>query len=162
MSGLSESKKLIEKTARELTKEAGLLLVDLQVKDGGANRSVLRLFVDKEGGVTLPECSSLSRSLGAVLDEDEELDHAYVLEVSSPGAERPFVHQIQYSWNIGNKLHVELSERISNKKIFEGKLSSVQEDSITLNYGKGKGKTLELPFDKIKIAYRMIAFSKNS
>ena len=158
MAGLVENKEKIEKLAKELAEKAGLLLVDLEVKDGGSNRSLLRLYVDKKGGVTIPECSQLNRDIGDLLDEDDSIDSAYRLEVSSPGVERPFIHRIQYTWSIGRKVHVLLMEKIEKQFVYEGELSAVSDSTITLQYGKGKVQ--EIPFDNIKEAYQMVAFGK--
>lgn len=158
MARLTDNRKTIEDIVRRMTDEAGLLLVASMLKDSGSRRALIRLYVDKEGGVTIPECSDLSRKLADYLEEESIVEDAYVLEVSSPGVERPFAHRIQYTWNIGKKIHVLLRERIDEKFVYEGELSVVGDDSITLKYGKGK--VLELSFDMIKEAYRMLDFGK--
>ena len=159
MARLTDNRKQIEEIVHRMTEEAGLLLVASMLKDSGSRRALIRLYVDKEGGVTIPECSTLSRALADYLEEQNIVEDAYVLEVSSPGIERPFAHRIQYNWCLGKKIHVLLRERVDGKFIYEGELSVVGDDSITLKYGKGK--VLELPFDDIKEAYRMLDFGKH-
>ena len=159
MARLTDNRKAIEQVIHRMAEEAGLLLVASMLKDSGSRRALIRLYVDKEGGVTIPECSDLSRKLAEFIEEEDIVKDAYVLEVSSPGIERPFAHRVQYKWCIGKKIHVLLRERIDGKFIYEGELTVVGDDSVTLKYGKGK--VLELPFDDIKEAYRMLDFGKH-
>lgn len=158
MARLTDNRKMIEEIVQRMADEAGLLLVDTMLKDSGSRRALIRLYVDKEGGVTTLECSELSRKLADFLEEGNIIEDAYVLEVSSPGIERPFAHRIQYKWNLGKKINVILRERFNEKFVYEGELSVVGDDSITI---KGcKEEAVELFFDNIKEAHRVLDFGK--
>lgn len=99
---------------------------------------VLRLFIEKLGhdprkaigGVTLAECSRVSRDLGMALDVAELIDHAYNLEVSSPGLERPLVRPEDYARFLGMRAKVQLSSPIDahpNRKVFRGELLALRD-----------------------------------
>src|SRR5205085_4155483 len=79
----------IEELTREIVESEGLELVDIEYKSGQA-RDLLRIFIDKNGGVTLHECEVVSHQVGALLDVKDFIRNTYVLEVSSPGIDRPF------------------------------------------------------------------------
>ena len=77
----------LEELAAGLVASEGMELVDLEYR-GGGRRGVVRLFIDKEGGVTIDDCAHISRQLGDFLDVKDIIPQAYVLEVSSPGLNR--------------------------------------------------------------------------
>jgi ribosome maturation factor RimP len=107
---------------------------------------VLRLFIERlghdprkaVGGVTLAECSKVSRDLGMALDVAELIDHAYNLEVSSPGLERPLVKPEDYARFLGMRAKIQLSSPIEahpNRKVFRGELLALRDPEI------GSGET---------------------
>ena len=80
---------IVEGIARPIVEELGLELVDIEYVREGTNW-YLRVYIDKDGGITLDDCESVSRPLGKKLDEIDPISQAYFFEVSSPGVERPF------------------------------------------------------------------------
>jgi ribosome maturation factor RimP len=83
--------------------ELGFELVDVEYlsKHG---RWVLRLYIDKEGGVTIDDCALVSREIGDLIDVKDIIRHEYVLEVSSPGLNRPLKKEKDFVWAIGKKI----------------------------------------------------------
>ena len=100
------------------------------VAEGG--RTVLRVYVDKEGGVSIDDCAAVSRSLSALFDVEEPVTGRYSLEVSSPGINRPLLNQDHYQQSVAKDVCVQLHEAIDNKKKLTGLLVSVDDAGIVL------------------------------
>ena len=135
-------------------------LVDIQLKRG--KKQLLSIKVDKDGGISLAECSTISRMLGRVLEDEPNFDTAYTLEVSSPGVGFPLKLHRQYVNNIGRQLSVKCVDDITK----EGELKQVEEDFIILGpllkkqkKGKKKKSTEEALPDR-KIFFNEILESK--
>ena len=114
--------------------------VDLLEKDlfGVGNRKILRVFIDKNGGVNVENCASTSRYLSEELDKEENsdlIDGSYTIEVSSPGLDRPLKTKRDFERNLGRILHV-----TQNGKFIKGVLKSVNGVSIVLETATAKGK----------------------
>lgn len=106
-------------------------LVDVEyVKEAGT--FYLRAYIDKPGGITIDDCEVVSRALSELLDQEDFIDDAYILEVSSPGLTRPFKKDNDYKRNIGNKIEVKLYRMLDKKKEYEGVLLSSTEDSFVI------------------------------
>jgi ribosome maturation factor RimP len=128
----------IEKRVTQLVEEkiAGrpdLFLVDVKMQGSGA----LTVLVDGDQGVAIADCAEISRHVGFHLEEENVIEHAYNLEVSSPGLDTPLRSLRQYRKNIGRKLNIKLND--GGKR--DGELKEVTEDGITLSEViKEKGK----------------------
>jgi ribosome maturation factor RimP len=101
----------------------GIDLVDVQWSGHGRG-AVLRLVIDRAGGVTLDDCERASNTASAVLDVNDPIDHPYRLEVSSPGAERPIRRAEEWSAAVGRRVNVRLREGDS-ELVLEGRLASI-------------------------------------
>jgi len=120
-----------------------------------AGRQVLRLLVDKDGGIQLSECARLNEKISQALDvgtahcavPTDIIQGSYILEVSSPGIGRPFKVKRDYERAIGRPVRVTLNEVISEKKEHIGRLEEVSEGYIRVD--KGKKGIVEIPFEKI-------------
>ena len=99
---------------------------------GEGKSSLLRVYIDKEEGVTLEDCERVSRQIGAVLDVEDLLKGRYNLEVSSPGLDRPLFTKAQYEQFIGSKVRVKLRVPQEGVRNYTGKISKVIDDEITL------------------------------
>src|SRR5436309_14959052 len=99
----AERMALIEETVAPVVDAHGLELVDLEWR-GLRSRGVLRVYVDKAGGVGIGECERLSRELGDVLDAAAVIEGGYDLEVSSPGLDRPLKKEREYRWAVGKQI----------------------------------------------------------
>lgn len=104
----------------------GAELVDLEVA-GSRGRPVLRAYVDTEEGVTLDECARLSRLLERELEDAGAVPERYVLEVSSPGIERPLTRRRHFERYIGREVEVRLYAKREDRKKFVGTLEGVEE-----------------------------------
>jgi ribosome maturation factor RimP len=120
----------IEQLVRKIAESEGLEIMDLEYK-AGQSRSLLRIFIDKNGGVTLTDCENVSRQLSAVLDVNDLVKEAYVLEVSSPGMDRPFRTDQDYQRSIGRT--VRISYEVDGKVLQAmGLLKEIDDNFITV------------------------------
>ena len=105
-------------------KSGGVSLYDLEyLKEGGNN--VLRLYIDKEGGVDLNDCERVSRAAETLLDERDPIPGSYVLEVSSPGVERRLRKESHYESYLGSRVEVRLFAPQNGKKKYRGTLNGI-------------------------------------
>jgi ribosome maturation factor RimP len=135
-------KEIIEPVINSL----GLKLDDLEVgKTRG--KGLLRVFIDKEGGVTIDDCERVSRELDVVLDVEDPIPYSYVLEVSSPGLDRPLRKPSDYGQYKGSLVRVITSEPIKRQTFFIGKVAEVRDLEVVLALPKNIMVTI--PFKKI-------------
>jgi ribosome maturation factor RimP len=114
-----------------ILEEMGYELVDVAwvMKSG---RWVLQLFIDKEGGVTIDDCAAVSGEIGDLIDVRDIIPHGYVLEVSSPGLDRPLKKLKDFRGAIGRKVKIRTARPKEGRRNFTGRLERVEEDVITL------------------------------
>ena len=127
----------------------GLELFEIQFRREG-HGWVLRVFIDAPTGVTLNHCSDVSRELGHYLDVEDCIDHAYHLEVSSPGLERPLRSTGDFLRFLGKKARVKLHNQMEEGKIVEGIIEAVREELIYLRLADGG--SVQFSFDMINKA----------
>lgn len=108
-----------------IVEQAGAELVDLEVA-GSHGRPVVRAYVDTEQGITLDECARLSRLLEAELERTGAVPERYVLEVSSPGIERPLTRRSHFERFVGHEIDVRLYTKREGRKKFVGTLEAVE------------------------------------
>lgn len=94
---------------------------------------VLRLYVDKEDGVTIDDCTTVNRVIGDLFDVADPIEHAYHLEVSSPGLDRPLRKYEHFEREVGNVIKVVTSIPFENRRKFKGILTGAESDAITLD-----------------------------
>ena len=106
-------------------------LVDVEyVKEGG--EFYLRVYADKEGGITIDDCVFISRALEAKLDEADKIDNEYILEVSSPGLTRPLKKENDFKRSIGKLIEIKLYKALNGQKEFCGILESYNDDEVVI------------------------------
>lgn len=144
----------IRQIAERVTESEGLELVDVQLLGGGKQR-VLRLFIDKESGVTHGDCENVSQQVGTILDvEDVIPGEGYTLEVSSPGVDRPLFKPRDYERVVGQKVKVQLRLPRENRKRFEGQLEAFDGATLTLVIEKGEKVLIPLAdIEKANLKY---------
>ena len=132
------TKKEIETTCENLVlpiiEERGFELVDVEYVKEGANY-YLRVYADKEGGITINDCADVSRALNPLLDAyDKEFKAPYILEVSSPGLLRPLKKDKDVARNLGKMIEIKLFKPLENTKVkeFEAELKEYNEKTITV------------------------------
>lgn len=155
-------KQKIHELASQVAEDEGLELVSVDIL-GTGKRTILKVVVDKEGGVTIGDCEKMSRSLEALLDVEDPIKGPYVLEVSSPGLDRPLIKQTDFERNIEKLARIITTEKIDNQTFFIGRIIDVGEGWIRLKLGrKGdkekEGKDIFIPMDKISKARLEIEF----
>lgn len=135
-----------------LVEEEGLEMVELQFSAAGA-ASVLRVFVDRAGGVTLGQCASISKKLGDFLDTEDLISSRYTLEVSSPGLDRPLTTAQDFKRKIGEKIRLVLTESTDGKTEMVGKIEKVQDKNLVILESSEKAgsraQTRVIPLDKV-------------
>jgi len=127
----------------------GLELFDVQYRREG-HGWVLRVFIDSTTGVTLDDCSRVSRELGQYLDVEDLIEHAYHLEVSSPGLERPLRGIEDFRRFTGKKARVKFHDPLSGTKTFEGLIEAVTGENIVMRVAEDK--ELQFTLDKVNKA----------
>ncbi len=136
-----------------LEREA-LELVDIEFKRE-VRGWVLRIYIDKEGGVSLNDCTLVSQQLGDVLDVEDPIDTPYILEVSSPGLTRPLKGTKDYQRYIGRLVKIKTYKEIYGKKVFIGELSGLKEGIVNIKIDK---KVYEIPYGLIASAHLEVDF----
>ena len=95
--------------------------------------SLLRVYIDKEGGIGIVDCEKVSRQINALLDVEDPISGNYSLEVSSPGILRPLFHSWQYLTYIGSLVNIKLAKPIGGKRKFTGIIVSANDSTLVLN-----------------------------
>ena len=129
--GSIEKNRKINELANSVAVDYGLEIVDFELA-GNQRRPVLRVFIDKEQGVTLDECERFSRALSALLDVEDPIAASYVLEVSSPGLDRPLKGKRDFEKSIGKKARIITSESLNNQNFFIGRITRVDDETVTV------------------------------
>ncbi|MCW8314132.1 MULTISPECIES: ribosome assembly cofactor RimP [Sphingobacterium] len=149
-------KRVVELIQEKIADREDLFIVSVKMHPN----KILEILLDGDNGVNIDDCAQVSRHVGYHLEEENVVDNAYRLEVSSPGIDANFVNLRQYQKNIGRTVQVKLND---NTKV-EGKLTAVDDTKINvLQKIKEKGKKVqevekELPFDQIKATKVVISF----
>ncbi|MDR1961916.1 MAG: ribosome maturation factor RimP [Gracilibacteraceae bacterium] len=132
--------------------EDGAEVVDVEYLPEGA-QWVLRVVIDKEGGVDLDDCARVSRRLSAALDEENLIPQAFVLEVSSPGVERPLKKEADFHRFTGRMISVHTKEPFAGYTQFTGILTAYNEAGLTLAHDE-ESVTIPLSLvEKARLAY---------
>jgi ribosome maturation factor RimP len=147
-------KSTIENMLGSFMEQNAFELVDVEYVKEGSNW-FLRVYVDKEGGIDIDDCSRVSEFLSVQLDEKDPIPDAYFLEVSSPGAERPLKKPQDYFNALNHHVFITTYEPIDGAKEFEGLLVSFDGESLTVQAGK---KESSIPLAKVASARLAIVF----
>ncbi|HXF48306.1 MAG TPA: ribosome maturation factor RimP [Verrucomicrobiae bacterium] len=130
-------KERIERPVQEVIEREGFELVELAVADRG-HKMLVRVFADRpEGGISIEECARLSRKLSDWFDLENVFPRAYILEVSSPGLDRPLVSRRDFERKVGRAVRVWLSEDGKTGEA-AGTLVSVNDEGLFLETAEGE------------------------
>ncbi|MEE9524785.1 MAG: ribosome maturation factor RimP [Thermodesulfovibrionales bacterium] len=140
--------------AEEVAEDNDMELVDVELL-GSGRKSILRVTIDREGGVGLDDCRKVSRQLEALLDVEDPIQGSYTLEVSSPGMDRPLKKIEDFVKYRGRKVKIVTKDKIDDQNYFVGTISEVHDCDIMIELKK---KTISVPFDTIKKATLEIEF----
>ena len=144
MAGLN--REAINEIIERVTAREGLELVHWETV-GPRNHFVLRIFIDKPGGVTINDCERVSHQVGTLFDVEDLIPNQYTLEVSSPGIERGLYKRADYERFAGSRVRLRMVEPINGQRNFKGTLLGISEDIVSLE-ADAAGR-IDIPFEQI-------------
>jgi ribosome maturation factor RimP len=138
--------------------ERGYELVLLEVA-GGRREPTLRVYLDHEGGITIDQIAESNRWIDEIIEGQSGLENGYVLEVSSPGIERPLVKLADFVRFVGSDVKLSVSPEVNGHKHFSGTVFGVEGTDVLLEVG---GEAVRIPHDRITRAHLRVTidFSK--
>lgn len=145
---MEDTRTKITELAESAAGQYAVEVVDIELA-GSSSKPHIKVFIDKEGGVSLEDCTKFSRALSALFDVEDPIPTAYILEVSSPGLDRPLKAMKDFERSIGKLARVITRERLENQNIFRGRIAEVKGDLVTLSVDD---RIIEIPFDQISKA----------
>ncbi len=119
-----------------------LELVDVEYMKEAGNY-YLRAYLDKPGGITIDDCELVSRALSDLLDKEDFIEDSYILEVSSPGLDRPLKKDKDFERSIGEAVELKLFKAVDDVKEYEGELISFDKETVTIGLDDGQEKIFE-------------------
>jgi len=148
--GLSEDNIIsnIKELLEPILDEKNLELFDIEFK-GLGRKGILRVFIDKEQGVTVDDCAQTSRELGRLLEVHDVIPGSYTLEISSPGLTRPLKNPSDYLKYKGKNVKIKTLEDIEDRKVFKGKLLDFVDETVSL---QTDGANYLIPYKNIEKA----------
>jgi len=144
---MTDLKQRIYSLAQQIADDQDLEIFDVELF--GKGKLLLRVTVDKEGGVTLGDCERYSKRLGTLLDIENPLSQSYTLEVTSPGLDRPLRDIHDFEKNKGKLIRIITSEKVENQNFFIGRIINLSGDTITVD---ANDREINIPFHSIKKA----------
>ena len=151
--------KAICEVLHPIVEENSCELVDIRYLRERGGR-VLRIYIDKEGGVTVDDCANVSGELGVVLDAYDIMpQHSYTLEVSSPGLRRPLNRQSDYERFKGRKVKIKTTDPVEERRVFSGTLLGMEGEMILVEVD---GRPYSVPFGSVSRANLEIDFGKGA
>jgi ribosome maturation factor RimP len=127
----------ITKLAEQIAAAMGMEIVLMEIK-GEGKHSIVRTFIDKPGGISLADCEQFSKRFSVTLDVEDWIPFSYVLEVSSPGVNRPLVKESDFQRFCGKNAKVRTRLPIEGQRNFKGKIFGVTEGRLGLEVAPGK------------------------
>ncbi|MGN0411941.1 MAG: ribosome maturation factor RimP [Lachnospiraceae bacterium] len=148
-----------EQILMPITEKIGVQIYDVEyVKEG--TDWYLRAYIDKEGGVTIDDCEKVSRAVSEVMDQEDFIEDAYILEVSSPGLGRTLKKDKHLEKSIGQKVEIKTYKPIEKQKEFSGVLEKFDSESITISLEETEkqGDVKKMTFARGDVALIRLAF----
>jgi len=131
--------KRVSELIEPILEEMGFELVEVEhLRQHG--RWVLRLYIDTPGGVTIGDCSRISREIGDLMDVKAVMENGYTLEVSSPGLNRPLKRERDFVRTIGKRIKVKMASPVEGRRNFTGYLKDFRDGTLYLDLGTDGGK----------------------
>jgi ribosome maturation factor RimP len=148
----------VRAVAERVTGGRGFELTEVEVtRDRGGQ--LVRLYVDKEGGIGIGELQSVSEEVSAILDAEDPIPSAYTLEVSSPGLDRPLKTEADYRRFAGRLARVSSYEPVDGRRHWTGRLLAIEEGVVSLSLEK-EGAVAHIPLAKIAHARLEVEFPR--
>src|SRR5688500_5937593 len=139
---------VLQKIVEPIVKALGFQLWGIEYL-GQGRHTLLRIFIDKEGGINIEDCAEASRHISSILDVEDPISSEYTLEVSSPGLDRILFTQEQLQAHIGDVIKVRLTESFAGRRNFSGQLKNIVDDEIVLIVGE---EEFTIPYELIEKA----------
>lgn len=136
----------VEELVVPILKSLGLFLWDIEFRKEGP-RWLLRIYIDRESGVTLDDCEAVSKDLGVALDVEDIIPHSYTLEVSSPGLDRTLTKPEHFRRFIGNRVKVKTFKPVDGERVFKAEIAGVEQGILRLRLDSGA--VLDVPLEDI-------------
>ncbi|MDD6213407.1 MAG: ribosome maturation factor RimP [Clostridiales bacterium] len=152
MAKREEYEKKTEELLAPIMEEYGFELVDVEFVKEGSNK-YLRAYIDKPGGITIDDCEVVSRRLSDLLDANDYIEEAYILEVSSPGLGRPLKKEKDYVRSMGKEIEIHCFRAVNHEKEFQGILTAYDNETVTITVDE---ETITL--ERANIALIRLAF----
>lgn len=146
---MHQASETIRSTVEPVVTGLGYELVGVEY-GGGRGNGRLRVYIDLPGGVTLDDCAAVSEQLSLALDVDDPIPDAYVLEVSSPGLNRPLFARADFERFCGERVFVRLEQPLEGRRKFKGLLVRVEEEDALVEID---GATWRLPLAAVEQAH---------
>ncbi|MFA5038285.1 MAG: hypothetical protein WC732_01245 [Candidatus Omnitrophota bacterium] len=142
----------------EYLRSAGFVLVDMRFFRDQARRAVLEILADRpQGGITLAECGQLNRELGEILENSGLVEQSFILDVSSPGLDRPLATEADFRRARGRRVRFYLKQPVEGTLEHCGVIEDVSGESVRIGIkGKDMEKTIEIPLENINKAKQVI------
>ena len=131
--------------AQPLCESLGFELIHVEFQRESSGR-ILRLYIDKPGGINLDDCADVSRQLGDILDVNLDEIGPYHLEVTSPGVERPLAKKKDFEKFKGNRIRIKTNQPVNGQKNFNGILLGISGEQVNLQIGE---QTIAIPYQDI-------------
>jgi ribosome maturation factor RimP len=138
----------VRRIAARVVDGRGFELVDVEVKRerGGY---LVRLYVDKDGGIGLDDLQSVSEEVSAILDAEDPIETTYTLECSSPGLDRPLRSEADYRRFVGKLVKLSSYEPVEGRRHWTGRLVALEDGVVSVELPKERGAVARIPLDKI-------------
>ena len=142
----------IQALVEPIVTEQEMELVELTCRPQG-HQVLVRLLVDRVGGVTLQQCAHMNRLIDQTLEQASLIEGSYTIEVSSPGLDRPLVTRRDFERAIGEELRLELATENGRSKELQGMLLAVQPEAVVIKTGAGN---VTAPLSQVRLAKKAI------
>jgi ribosome maturation factor RimP len=149
----------VRSVATRVTSDRGFELVDVELKRA-AGGQLLRLYVDRPGGIGLDDLQSVSEEVSAILDAEDPIDGHYTLEVSSPGLDRPLRNEADYRRFVGRLAKLSSYEPVEGRRHWTGRIVACDDGIVTLELA-GEKQSARVPLAKISHGRLEVEFPKN-
>lgn len=143
-----QSSEQLMQLLRPAVEMLGYELVGIEYFPAG-NRHTLRIYIDKEGGITVDDCECVSRQVSSVLDVEDPIKGQYTLEVSSPGLDRPLFTAAHFARFSGSRVKLRTFAPLNGRRNFQGVLHGIQDGRVNLEVD---GEQVLLPLEDIEKA----------
>ena len=140
---------ILKEGIKPVLKEIGAEVIDFTIRRV-SDQTIIQLLIDKKNRINLDECASVNRVISKILEEENLILNRYLIDVSSPGLDRPFKKRADFKRVVGQEVDVWLNEKVLDKVFVSGKLKNIVEDSITIE--DSKSNELAIPLNAVNKA----------